>query len=382
MPNGSKHFFGTYWGQCIGRGADGKPSAFDLDISHGHRWERFARDHCECFAGQEERCPDTGRHHYQIYFKLRARHTFDWVRKEFQTSSGDDFWVKDAKSASASWDYCTKSDTRVAGGWAFTFGDSPAPQGHRTDLSALKRALDSGGLAEAFQSEFGSAIKYARGCQLYLSTQLEGHQRDHKTRVWFFHGTPGCGKSSLAHALAAHLGLKLYTKSCSEKWFDHYHPLEHRAVLLDDFTGWIPFNQLLNIMDRKQATVEIKGGTLPFLAYELFITSNVHWEHWYDWKNKVREALGRRIDIQWDGTWVGDIIPIPNGAAIAPAVAGQRPKCPVIEGGHLAFTPLYHGNGKWTFEEDDQIEIISDDEEDQVQVGQEPPSDDSVIVIE
>ena len=218
--------------------------------------------------------------------------------------------------------------------------------------------MDVGGLAEAFESEFSSAIKYARGCSEYIKIKLSSYTRTAKTTVWVFTGAPGCGKSSLAHALAKHFGCELYVKPMSEKWFDYYDPLKHRAILLDDFTGWIPYGQLLQICDRGQSFVEVKGTTVPFLAEHLFITSNVPWKQWYDWTDKkVPGAFQRRIDFEWLGDFKPTYVQINNGAAIDLEPEGQSPKCPVILGGHLDFTPLYHGNGEW---EMDQI-VIQDE---------------------
>lgn len=336
MP-GSRHFFVTDNSEEV--------------LLDGTKWERFAVEHCERFAGQEERGAE-GRRHFQIYFQVKGRKTFEWIHK---TLGIDNAWIKNCESAPKSWDYCTKSDSRVDGGWSFILGERPGGQGSRSDLSDLKRALDSGGMGEAFDSNFSSAVKYTRGCQEYLKLKLGGHRRDSKTTVWVFVGEAGCGKSSLAHALAAHFGLELYVKPCSEKWFDHYDPLVHKAVLLDDFTGWIPFNQLLAVMDRGQCFVEQKGTTVPFLAEHLFITSNVPWEKWYDWEKKSKEALRRRIDYEWLGNFQVNYVNVGNGVQLGEPAQG--PKCPVIEGGHLGFTPLYHGKGKWEL---DEIEIVED----------------------
>lgn len=339
MP-GSRHFCVTDYGRKL----DPNLEARTLD---GVAWEQFARQHCEAFRGQLEQGAKSGRLHFQIYFKVKGRKTFEQVK----TLLGfNDFKITGAKSAGDSWRYCSKDRTRVDGGWSFTWGEAPVGQGNRSDLDGFKRALDSGGLAEAFESEFASAVKYARGAQLYLSTKLGTYSRNGKTTVWVFTGPAGCGKSSFAHELARYYGCELYVKPCSEKWFDHYEPLKHKAVLLDDFTGWIPYNQLLAIADRGQCFVEVKGATVPFLAEHLFITSNVPWIKWYDWEKKAPEAFRRRIDFEWLGDFQANIVPIQGGAAID-LEAAQGPKCPVIVGGHLGFTPLYHGNGNWEIDD-------------------------------
>jgi len=314
-------------------------------------WIVFAQQYCNVFRGQEEQGDGTGRKHYQIYFQLKDKKRFGFIKK---CIADETLHCEVARKPQEAWAYCGKPDTRVEGGWAYSVGDCPTGAGSRTDLSSLKSAVETGGLMGAFECDFDSAIKYTRGLQVYHSLYVGRNIRNWKTTVWVFCGPPGCGKSSLAKAIASHLGLNLYVKLCSEKWFDHYDPVQHAGVLLDDFQGTMPWAQLLAIADRDQCLVEVKGGTVPWLAKHLFITSNSPAKEWYSYeRGRTWEALERRIDFSWDAfnnAWAdGGLLPMVQG-----------PRCPVILGGHLELKLGYTGKGDWVVsdvEEDDGILI-------------------------
>jgi len=342
MPSGALHYLIT---------------DFNVSADKAQRWETFFREHCECVNGQEEKCPETGRHHYQIYLKLKKKRPFKWIKATLQD---EEIHAEVCRNVAAAWDYGGKDETRVAGGWSHRAGDPPVTQGHRSDLDGLRGVLERGGIDALVDEHFGDFIKYSKGLRDAEGVLLSRHHRDWKTHVWVFVGPPGCGKSSLVRGICAELGLELYVKLNSEKWFDYYHPLRHSAVLLDDFTGNLHFSQLLGICDRGDCYVEVKGATKPFLARHIFITSNALPEEWYNFaeNKKIKfEALHRRIDSYWDA--FADVN-FNKDIGVGPGFPEvQGPKSPVILGGDLGLSPLYHGEGKWTFEE---IRIAEDSE--------------------
>ena len=108
-----------------------------------------------------------------------------------------------------------------------------------------------------------------------------------------FWGASGTGKSRRAVEEA---GDDVYFKPRG-KWWDGYQ--QQQSVILDDFYGWLPFDDLLRLLDRYPLRVEYKGGFHEFNSKTIFITSNVHPLDWYkgDWyQAEQKQALTRRIN--------------------------------------------------------------------------------------
>jgi len=69
-------------------------------------------------------------------------------------------------------------------------------------------------------------------------------------------------------------------------------------VIIDEFDGQIGITHLLRWMDKYPCSVEVKGGTLPLMATDFWITSNKPLEQWYpDASTNQVEALKRRVII-------------------------------------------------------------------------------------
>jgi len=190
--------------------------------------------------------------------------------------------------------YCTKEDTRVAGPWEI--GEEPvAEQGKRNDLLSLKRALDSGqGEAAIATSDelFPVWAKYAKCIPRY--NMLKGRQRDWQTYTHVIWGAPGVGKTRKARHLAGETAFWLSRPAGQTVWFDGY--IGQKVVVIDEFYGWISLDLLCRILDRYPLNVETKGGSTPFVAETVYITSNVAPDAWYPNLPPQRTAaLQRRL---------------------------------------------------------------------------------------
>lgn len=196
-------------------------------------------------------------------------------RGHFEPARGDDCQNRD---------YCSK------GGDILIEHGSPQGRGKRNDLhdaiDVLQRTRSLAAVAQATPEVF---VKYHRGLAalMVLHPQM-ATPRNFKTEVTIFIGDPGCGKSRRCLELAP----DAYWKPRG-KWWDGYDG--HEIVILDDFYGWLPFDELLRLCDRYPLRVETKGGTVNFVAKIIYITSN-RWPHeWYSEDIPNKDALYRRI---------------------------------------------------------------------------------------
>ncbi|AIF76280.1 Rep [Bat associated circovirus 9] len=216
-------------------------------------------------------------------------------------------------------DYCSKDgDILVDVG-------CPRRPGARHDLaSAVSTALSTGDLGQVAQSHPETYVKYHRGLAELIKASNKLPRRAWKTEVHVHVGPPGCGKSKWASEFAD--PEVTYWKPPRNKWWDGY--ASHEVVILDDFYGWLPFDELLRICDRYPLEVEVKGGLVPFLARTVIITSNKMPQEWYS-SDAVphAEALYRRITtlISWQTAMQ------PSTEDSAPQYLPQALTCPCSE---------------------------------------------------
>ncbi|AXR86430.1 replicase [Bamboo rat circovirus] len=203
-------------------------------------------------------------------------------RGHFEPARGDDCSNKD---------YCSK------GGDILIESGEPQSKGKRNDLHSAIDCLREGKSLKRVAAEHPEAfVKYHRGLsQLLLMHPDMATPRNFKTEVFVYCGSPGCGKSRLVMERAP----EAYWKPRG-KWWDGYDG--HADVVLDDFYGWLPFDEMLRICDRYPLRVETKGGTVNFIAKRLFITSNQLPHEWYREDIGNKDALYRRITelYQWN----------------------------------------------------------------------------------
>lgn len=198
-------------------------------------------------------------------------------------------------------DYCQKEDTRLEGPWEYGEWRDKG-QGYRSDLKdATAFFKESNGsmrdLAETFPQVF---VKYNRGFSALSDTLRLGRRKDYLTNFIVLHGDPGTGKSSLAARLAGPMDDVFYLRrpNGSNLWWDGY--CEHDTVIVEEFYGWIPWSILLTLHDPHPIRVDVKGGSVPFLARTIIFTSNQNPIGWYKYSETGINfgALQRRISLE------------------------------------------------------------------------------------
>ncbi|ATW66440.1 putative replication-associated protein [Mink circovirus] len=183
--------------------------------------------------------------------------------------------------------YCSK------GGDLLLEVGEPSAQGKRSDLKEAVTLLNNGGtMTDVARAHPETFIRYGRGLRDYVIQAGLTKPRAWKTEVHVIVGPPGVGKSRHVQETAGENAL--YWKPRG-KWWDGYTGQSH--VVLDDFYGWLPYDDLLRLCDRYPLRVETKGGTVEFVAKVIWITSNKQVKDWYDYEElKVdARALYRRL---------------------------------------------------------------------------------------
>ncbi|UNY50608.1 replication associated protein [Chifec virus UA13_1800] len=245
----------------------------------------FFNNHCKYGIVGEEHAPNTGTPHLQGFSNLLKPMRFSTIKKHLS----DTIHIEKANgSDKQNQTYCSKSGTFFEKG-------EPFSQGQRSDLESVVQRIQEGetnisNIAKDFPLQY---IRYHRGIRDYIQKVNPIQPRNFRTKVYYFWGEPGTGKSATALAKAK----KINTNSIYYKprglWWDGYQ--QHEVVIIDDYYGWIKYDELLKICDRYPYKVQIKGGFEEFTTKYIFITSNVDTCDLYTFKNYNTQAIERRI---------------------------------------------------------------------------------------
>lgn len=240
---------------------------------------------------QLERGADTGHLHIQGYGELVGQATRQKKAASFfALGCHVERAVTDRDTCVA---YCTKPATRVADHRVF---GEPVNQGHRSDIcdviQAIKRPhqLRELVLDDAFATTF---LKYHKGIERLRSLYQCSTDRP-DMRVYVLFGPTGTGKTRFA--MDDGNGGKhpsVYKKPIGTKWFDGYDG--QKRLVLDEFSGWVPWSYLLQICDIYPLDIEAKCTTIPGQWDEVIITCNKWPEWWYTNKYQDWSAFVRRV---------------------------------------------------------------------------------------
>jgi len=248
------------------------------------------------FICQKERCPRTGRLHYQGYIRCASAVAFSTIKKMLPTAH----WELALGNEKANIEYCSKNESRVEGEEAVSFGDVAAP-GKRKDIEIAREIIEcGGGMRQVVKTV--SSYQAIKGAEVALKYLEPG--RDFKPEVRWYHGETGSGKtrSALEEFPEAWISGK------NLKWFEGYDA--HEVVVVDDFRkDFCTFHELLRILDRYPYRVETKGSSRQLLAKVIIITCP--WSPEVLYQGRSAEDIGqltRRIDVV---KLFGQVVPPP-----------------------------------------------------------------------
>ena len=204
-----------------------------------------------------ENAPQTGTPHLQGCLYFKTQRTFASLTKKIPGC-----WFEPMKGTvlEAS-NYCKK------GGNFYENGIMPAAQGSRTDIEIVRDAIGEG---KNMRQIIDISPSYqALKCAQVIFTYKE-KARDFKPNVIWIYGDPGAGKSRYVydkHSEVYRLSNMLWP------WWEGYDG--HEVVLIDDVkdTSDKMYSALLEILDRYECRVQVKGGSRQLLAKTIYLTS-------------------------------------------------------------------------------------------------------------
>lgn len=224
---------------------------YDLEAAKAYRPDPAV---VKYFRGQIEKCPETGRKHFQGYIEVAKSCRFTKIKKIL---NANDVHVEPAGgSAAENRAYTSKEESRLEpedpDAFDTEFGKALA-QGARTDLLAFKDRIVGGATNLEVADEFPDLyVKY--------HDKIEKIRYDHsKPRttaptVHVLWGETGAGKSHLARELA---GPGAYwVPHGSTKWWPGYRTGQN--VIFDDFREeWCRIDILLHLLNWTPAQAEV-----------------------------------------------------------------------------------------------------------------------------
>lgn len=228
---------------------------------------------------------ERGTEHLQGYFELKKKKRIVNLRRVLNARAHYEVARGSGKQAS---DYCKKEHNFVEHG-------EMGGQGSRNDLKAVAESLRNGAsmadIADQFPTQY---IMYNKGIEKWKDVMKLTKERDFKTRVLVLIGQPGTGKSRLAYDISKTYFQETYYKPRGDWWDGFTETTE--CVIVDDFYGWLKYDELLKICDRYPYRVPIKGGYVNFRPKMIIITSNHDIGQWYRFEGYDSAAFRRRIE--------------------------------------------------------------------------------------
>jgi hypothetical protein len=233
---------------------------------------------CRGIIFQEEMCPNTQTPHLQGFIRFARAYTLSQVKAVFPIHMHH-IHLESAVSPVDAVAYCRKGDTRF--GECYEEGDLMFKQGESRELMAAYESIRDGTSYSKLVRSFPiQCIRHIRGLSFVknvLDFERDAHFRT--VTVLVLYGCSGAGKTRACYQL--HPGLYKLDRSASggNVWFDGYDG--QTTLLIDDFYGWIPYGQLLNILDGYPLRLDVKGGHTRAAWTTVLLTSNVHPSEWY-----------------------------------------------------------------------------------------------------
>ena len=218
---------------------------FQMDWDFDKLEDRIESGELKYCVFQKEKCPDTGKKHFQGYAVFGNAIRRKGAQKVLGIGKSH---MEIAKGTNKqNFKYCTKEETRV-GKHYYEFGDfSDIGQGKRSDLKKATEAVIEGGIDMLVETHPEMFVKFHKGFQA-LEDRLAKH-REKPAKIYFIYGKAGAGKTELATKICG----DYYIKDPTSKWWDGW---DGENVIIDDMRDWIVSKDYtLRLLDRYKLNV-------------------------------------------------------------------------------------------------------------------------------
>lgn len=259
---------------------------------------------------QQEIAPSTGNLHWQTYAEFKQAYAGKYIQKYLNAPKchlearkgsptearayccNNEAFEKNLPNAKDKTNGFIKDSFKEFG----DFNKCPlvkTKSGQRTDLEKLAEKLDKGAKLEDLDTK--EVIKYSKGIKEALALrEKKTNNKWTEPEVIVLWGSAGSKKTKSVYDKEGFENVYKLDKTNNEVWFDGY--AGEKVLLIDDFYGWIPWGQLLNILDGYPLKLQIKGSHTWKAWEKVYITSNKPFEEWYKKDSEEHlDPLRRRI---------------------------------------------------------------------------------------
>lgn len=248
---------------------------------------------------QEELCPSTKKPHLQGYVQFNNPIEKRQVQKRINRGK---IWCKPAKGEPDQCHiYCTKDESAARNGNEKEEGKM-TKQGNRTDIQELRLSVVRNPYIKINDLWRTHGNTFVRCPNLVKELKQERQQekskefRQNKVIIWL--GDPGRNKTrSVLYDEKDKPKDNVYriTKPTKDLWWTGY--MGEETLVIDDFTGWISYEVMLQITDGHQERLDIKGSFTYAMWKKVIIISNMEFKKWWpeQWHEDKYLALQRRI---------------------------------------------------------------------------------------
>lgn len=240
---------------------------------------------------QHERCPDTGRLHWQCYLESTHPVRVALLQKEFIRGA---HYKPCSRSRAANVAYCTKEESRHECNKQYSWGSTERKrkQADAFDWGQFVEQARRTSLRNMFEQFPAATVRHWQAVKKIRS--LEKIERPDGVELIILLGAPGTGKSrtcKMEWPDGWYKPADLSTKG-DAVWWDTYDGEE--TIIWNDFRPeLLPLTVMLQLVDFYPLKLPVKGSFEGIAAHRVVLTTNsLTPENWYEGD----EAWRRRID--------------------------------------------------------------------------------------